>query len=248
MLLDPLTASLDERKFTVSTAKGERITRTGVLVGEVWFSSGQSNMDWIAGKSMCRGLARQLQVSKKDHPVREYTVDTGSSLFLRTRTDSAGGWKRSKHASGFSALSLAFAWELYQELGVPIGILRSTHGATSVEPWTAYEGFAAHPELQDIAAKIRRSDPTTPDGQAAYAKFYNELKVWQAESEKRINRGGTALLRPKLPGIGEEWKGATRMYNKKIAPLIPYAIRGAIWCQGTHNSGDGKIYAAKEWK
>jgi hypothetical protein len=245
VLLDPLTASLDERKFTVSTAKGERITRTGVLVGEVWFSSGQSNMDWIAGKSMCRELAGRLQRSKKDHPVREYTVDTGSSLFLCTRADSAGGWKRSKHAGGFSALSLAFAWELYQKLNVPIGILRSTHGATSVEPWTAYEGFAAHPKLQDIAAKIRRSDPTTPDGQAAYAKFYKELKAWQVESEKRINRGGSALLRPKLPGIGEEWKGATRMYNKKIAPLIPYAIRGAIWCQGTHNSGDGKIYAAK---
>lgn len=35
------------------------------------------------------------------------------------------------------------------------------------------------------------------------------------------------------------------MYNKKIAPLIPYAIRGAIWCQGTHNADNGKIYAAK---
>jgi len=35
------------------------------------------------------------------------------------------------------------------------------------------------------------------------------------------------------------------MYNMKIAPLIPYAIRGAIWCQGTHNAGDGRIYAAK---
>ena len=35
------------------------------------------------------------------------------------------------------------------------------------------------------------------------------------------------------------------MYQKKIAPLVPYAIRGAIWCQGTSNADDGKIYAAK---
>ena len=30
-----------------------------------------------------------------------------------------------------------------------------------------------------------------------------------------------------------------------VAPLVPYAIRGAIWCQGTSNSGDGRIYAAR---
>jgi hypothetical protein len=35
------------------------------------------------------------------------------------------------------------------------------------------------------------------------------------------------------------------MYNFKIAPLVPYAIRGAIWCQGTHSANDGRIYAAK---
>lgn len=243
--LDPLAASHDERELIVSTAKGETITRTGVLVGEVWFSSGQSNMDWIAGKSMCRGLADRLRRSKEDHPVREYTVDTGSSVYLRSRASSEGGWKRAKLAGSFSALSLAFAWELHQELKVPVGILRSTHGATSIEPWTAYEGFAAHPKLQNIAAKIRRSDPTTAEGREAFATYYDDLIAWQAESEKRINRGGSALPRPKLPGIGEEWKGPTRMYNKKIAPLIPYAIRGAIWCQGTHNSGDGEIYASK---
>ncbi|MHC4200011.1 MAG: sialate O-acetylesterase, partial [Planctomycetota bacterium] len=67
----------------------------------------------------------------------------------------------------------------------------------------------------------------------------------QVESEKVMKRGGPALPRPKLPGIGAEWKGAGRMYNKKIHPLIPYAIRGAIWCQGTSNGNDGRIYAAK---
>ncbi len=242
--LDPLKPSHDGRELKV-TSNGKAITRSGVLVGEVWFSSGQSNMDWVAGKSMCRELAGELQRSKKDVAVREYTVDIGSSLYRCSRAASEAGWKRSKQAGGFSALSLAFAWDLYQELNVPIGILRSTHGATPVETWTAYEGFADHPKLQDIARRIRQSDPTTADGKAAYAKYYEDLKSWQVESEKMINRGGSPLPRPKLPGIAEDWKGPTRMYNKKIAPLIPYAIRGAIWCQGTHNADNGKIYAAK---
>lgn len=243
--LDPLKASHDERELTVSTAKSERITRRGVLVGEVWFASGQSNMDWLAGKSMCRDLANELQRAKEDVPIREYTVDTGSSIFLRSRADSEEGWKRSRQAGGFSALSLAFAAELHDELKVPIGILRATHGATPLETWCAYEGFAEHSKLQEIALRIRQSDPTTPDGKAAYAQYDEDLESWQVASEKLINRGGAALPRPKLPGIADDWKGATRMYNKKIAPLIPYAIRGAIWCQGTSNANDGKIYAAK---
>ena len=243
--LDPLKASHDERNLTVKTAQGESITRTGVIVGEVWFSSGQSNMDWVAAKSMCRDLANALQRSKEEIPVREYHADMGSALFLRGRVTSVGGWKSSRQAGNFSALSLAFAWQLYEELKVPIGILRSTHGATPIETWTAQEGFASHPKLQHIANKIRQSNPTTADSKQAYEKYFNDLRTWQRESEKIINKGGAALRRPALPGITDQWKGASRMYNFKIAPLVPYAIRGAIWCQGTSNGNDGKIYAAK---
>jgi len=243
--LDPLQACGDERVLHVRADDGESIKRTGVLVGEVWFASGQSNMDWIAGKSMCRDLANQLQRSDLDEPVREYTVDIGSSTFVRHRADSKDGWKRSGKAGSFSALALAFAWELHQGLDVPIGILRSTHGATGIETWTPYAGFAARPELQHIAARIRQSDPTTTDGQQAYDAFFASLKGWQAESEDLMGRGGRALPRPTLPGIAEDWKGPSRMYNRKIAPLIPFAIRGVIWCQGTHNANDGRIYAAK---
>lgn len=242
--LAPLEASHEERQL-VATSGDETVTRGGILVGEVWFSSGQSNMDWPAGKSMCRDLANTIQREDEEVPIREFAVDSGSSLYPRSRAASEAGWKRSRQAGAFSALSLAFAWELHEQLQVPVGILRSTHGATPIETWTAYEGFAGHPELEEIARRVRESDPSTTDGRAAYRQFYQDLRTWQAESERLIERGGRALPRPALPGIAGDWKGATRMFNKKIAPLIPYAIRGAIWCQGTHNAGDGRIYAAK---
>ena len=243
--LDPLKASLEERELTVTIPEGQSLTRTGVLVGEVWFASGQSNMDWIASKSMCRDLANQLQRSKEDIPVREYNAELGSSLFLCSRVASEQGWKKAGQAGSFSALSLAFAWDLYQTLKVPIGIVRSTHGATPIETWIPYEGVAPHPKLQNIALRIRQSDPTTQESKEAYQTYFDDLRRWQIESEKIITQGGDALPRPTLPGIADDWKGATRMYNFKIAPLVPYAIRGMIWCQGTHNANDGKIYAAK---
>jgi fermentation-respiration switch protein FrsA (DUF1100 family) len=242
--LDPLQTSSEESELKVSSGD-EAITLSGVLVGEVWFSSGQSNMDWLAGKSNCRDLANRLARSKDDIPLREYNVDIGSSLFPRSRAASKDGWKRANQAGGFSALSLAFAWGLHEDLKVPVGIVRSTHGATPIETWTAYEGFADHPDLQDIALRVRQSNPATADAKEAYATYFDDLRTWQRESENLLNRGGAALSRPKLPGIADDWKGAARMYNRKIAPLIPYAIRGAIWCQGESNSNDGRIYAAK---
>ena len=59
--LDPLGVSKDERGFTVKNDRGESLGLKGVLVGEVWFSSGQSNMVWTAGKSMCSELAREIE-------------------------------------------------------------------------------------------------------------------------------------------------------------------------------------------
>jgi hypothetical protein len=106
--LDPLEASVDERELRVTATTEEAITLTGLLVGEVWFSSGQSNMDWIAGKSMCRDLANTIARSKEEVPVREFNADMGSAVFLRGRVTAEGGWKCAKSAGGFSALSLAF--------------------------------------------------------------------------------------------------------------------------------------------
>lgn len=201
--LAPLKASAEEREVKVRSGNNA-ITISGVLVGEVWFSSGQSNMDWLAGKSNCRDLANTLARSKEEVPVREFNVDIGSSLFPQPRTTSQDGWKRSRAAGSFSALSLAFASEIYGELKVPIGIIRSTHGATPIETWTAYEGFADHPELQGIALRVRQSNPATSDAKDAFGVYFDDLKRWQKESEDLINRGGSALPRPGLPGIADD--------------------------------------------
>lgn len=242
--LEPEEPSRQARQLTASSGD-ESIRLQGILVGEVWFASGQSNMDWLANKSNCRDLAGQLARSTKATPIRELNLDIGSSVFPRETATAEAGWKSSRQAGSFSALALAFAHEIYRELDVPVGIVRSSHGATPIETWIAYEGLASHPALQDIALRVRQSDPTTKDGQQAYSEYYAALRAWQEESERLLNLGGSSLPRPKLPGIADDWKGPTRMFNRKIAPLIPYVIRGAIWCQGESNSNDGKIYAAK---
>lgn len=243
--LEPLSASSDERTLKVTSNQGESIVLDRVLVGEVWFSSGQSNMVWTAGSSMCRGLAAEITRSQTDIPIREINIDTVSALYPQKTATSSGGWKTHKDASGFSALSLSFAWELYRELDVPIGILLSAHSNTRIEAFTQRKAIDNHPELGGDAALIHDADPTTKQGLEAFDSYYKDLRAWQKVAGDAADVGGRVPSRPNLPGIAGMWRGPSQFFNGKINPVIPYAIRGAIWCQGTSNSGDGRIYAAR---
>jgi hypothetical protein len=243
--LDPLMASRTERSLEVRNDRGKSILLKGVLVGEVWFSSGQSNMVWTAGKSMCNKLARDLASAKEEVLIREININTVSALYPQKRATSDEGWKRANAAGGFSALSLSFAHELYKELDVPIGILLSAHSNTRIEAFTQREAIEAHPKLKGDKDLIHNADPITEQGRKAFEQYYADLKAWQDVAGHAAEKGGKVPARPKLPGIAGMWRGPSQFFNGKIAPVIPYGIRGAIWCQGTSNSGDGRIYAAR---
>ena len=243
--LDPLKASLNEQVMEISNNRGKLIKLNGVLVGEVWFSSGQSNMVWTAGKSMCNELAKEIASSKEELPIREININTVSALYPQKKGTSDGGWKKSSLASEFSALSLSFAYDLYKELKVPIGILLSAHSNTRIEAFTQREAIIEHPKLKSDADLILNADPLIEQGQKAFENYYTELKSWQKEAGKLSELGGKVPARPNLPGISGMWRGPSQFFNGKIAPVVPYAIKGAIWCQGTSNSGDGRIYAAR---
>jgi hypothetical protein len=243
--LDPLEVSREERGFQVKNNRGEVIDLTGVLVGEVWFSSGQSNMVWVAAKSMCSDLAREIAGSEKDIPIREININTVSALYPQKRATSDGGWKKAGGASNFSALSLSFAHELYKELDMPIGILLSAHSNTRIEAFAQRQAIEAHPKLTGDTKLMHDADPLLAQGTRAYQKYYSDLAEWEEQAGAAAVAGGKIPARPSLPGIAGMWRGPSQFFNGKIAPVIPYAIRGAIWCQGTSNNGDGRIYAAR---
>ena len=104
---------------------------------------------------MCNELARELASSKEDIPIREINVNTVSALYPQKKATSEGGWKKASGASGFSALSLSFAYELYKELKMPIGILLSAHSNTRIEAFTQREAIEKHPLGTPISFAMR---------------------------------------------------------------------------------------------
>ena len=243
--LKPLKASAVPAELVISDSHGKRLALKNVLVGEVWHASGQSNMEWFAGKSMCAGLAQELGGAKEEVPIRELRTDTVSALYPQARGASEAGWKTSRAAGDFSALALAFAHELHKELKVPVGILLTSHSNTRIEAFTERRAIEGHPLLKVDADLIHDGDAGTAQGRAAFEKYYADLAAWRKDSAALGFPVEKPLKRPELPGIAGQWRGPSQFFNGKISPVVPYAIRGSLWCQGESNSGDGRLYAAR---
>jgi hypothetical protein len=154
-------------------------------------------------------------------------------------------WKTSRRAGDFSALALPFANELHTELKVPVGILLTSHSNTRVEAFTERKAIETHSELKADTALIHDGDVTLEQGRRAFEKYYQDLDTWRKASAELGFPLEKPLPCPKLPGIAGEWGGPSQFFNGKISPVVPYAIRGSLWCQGESNNGDGRLYAAR---
>ena len=243
--LKPLKANSAPAQMLITDSEGKKVALKNMLVGEVWHASGQSNMEWFASKSLCSALAQELAKAKDEVPIRELRTDTVSALYPQKKGTSEAGWKTSRAAGDFSALALAFAHELHKELQVPVGILLTSHSNTRIEAFTERKAIEVHPGLKVDADLIHDGDAGTEQGRAAFEKYYRDLEAWQKASATLGFPVEKPLKRPELPGIAGQWRGPSQFFNGKIAPVVPYAIRGSLWCQGESNAGDGRIYAAR---
>ena len=117
--LKPLKTSKTGKTMTI---KGSNtITFSGVLVGEVWLCSGQSNM---AGKF----------VKSKGRSIDPKAFEQDLSRF---RFTTRMGWTaltpKSQHM--LSCVAYYFGIELYRELKIPIGLILRYHSGTPIQAW-----------------------------------------------------------------------------------------------------------------
>jgi len=239
--LDKLKASFEPAEMVISDNAGRKVTLKNILVGEVWMASGQSNMQWKVAKSSCN----KLRVKAKGNvaPIREFEV-TSVYASLHPIERARGEWKNGDYTN-YSAIAFAFAHKLYEELDVPIGILNCCFSQTAIQAWVPRVGFADAGDeyTKGIYKKILETDPTTPEHRAAWSKFYQGLEDAIKDNDARIRKGlEPKAINPKTPGNLSGNRDATWMFNGRLNPVIPYAVRGGIWNQGYANMGEGLPY------
>jgi sialate O-acetylesterase len=216
-----------------------RLVVPDVLAGEVWIASGQSNMAMAVAQ--CRD-AEAEKAAADLAGIRFFTVPALASP--DPVEEASGAWVVCSPAAvgAFSGAAYFFAREVHREAKVPVGILHASWGGTACEPWTPEEAVAAEPALKGLMDRwrkaIREYDPEEEE-----ARYRKALERWKREAEEDRRAGRTPPRAPALPPHprrnpqcpGSLWRGM-------VEPLLPYAVRGAIWYQGESNAGRAHQY------
>ncbi len=237
------TGAADAKGAVLTVKAGaDNVTISDVLVGEVWLASGQSNMYF----SMKRAPAYEELMSKADHPgLRMF--DAPLVTAVEPQDDIAGTWTRCSPQTvpGYSAVAFFFALKLHQELGIPVGVLKTAWGGKPVETFTSREALNTLPGTKVMVDKLM-ADAANYNPAKAQAAYEASLKKWQdtmaaskgksVEERRRLPKKPTA---PKPPLETEGKPGV--LFNAMIHPFAGYTMRGAIWYQGESNANAGAV-------
>jgi sialate O-acetylesterase len=221
---------------TLTIAGTNTITFQDVLVGEVWFCSGQSNMEF----KLPAALNGAKESADANFPlIREFNAD--KVIASQPREDVKGKWFvcSPANAKEFSAVAYFFAREIHASLKVPIGLIHSSAGWTPAEAWTPRDALLAEPDLRYIAERWDAIESTFENRKRQHA---HEMDAWKIAADKAKADGKPEPGKPGGPPDPNFLHRASGLYNGSVFPLTQYAIRGVIWYQGETNEVRGIQY------
>ncbi len=210
--LSPLQVTDTGATMIVESEKDRQEVRD-LLVGEVWYASGQSNMQMTLGACAKKlpAIGEMVEGDSTDH-IRWLRIDEPDSPLPLSRMPKVTSWQLNhpdKRASR-SAVAYLFARRLHDELGVPIGIIEGSWGGKPIEGFIPRSQFEKREALRPILS----------------------LSEEDRLDELAKLKGGVIIRNTAgMPG---------RIFHSRVAPVAPYAIRGFLWYQGESNAGRGE--------
>ncbi|MFT3781341.1 MAG: sialate O-acetylesterase [Nibricoccus sp.] len=227
-----MPASKESRVLTIRG--NNTVTFSDVLVGEVWFCSGQSNMEKQLGPRKGQKPTDNYEEATRnaDHPllrlyqVPHYSKPTEKILSLRW----VACTPESVAATEFSAAGYYFGTELLKKLDVPIGLIHSSYGGTRIEAWLPasvferpeFKGLAGGPgdaSFKDVGATKLYDSMVAP-----YLPYTLRGFIWY-QGESNLMVGDTSIYTMKLRTLVETWRTAFQapdapFYYVLLAPFF----------------------------
>lgn len=146
-----------------------------ILIGDVWLCSGQSNMEMPMKGFNSQPVANSIDIianSNPKIPIRMFTVKKEASKKLVE--DVKGKWciNTPKAVSEFSAVGYSFGKQLYNTLGIPIGLINTSWGGSNIESWMPKEILKLYP---NIKFNHLRNNDIVKVPQHAASMLYNSM-------------------------------------------------------------------------
>lgn len=193
--------------YEITFSDGKKLQLKNVMIGEVWFCSGQSNMEMpVAGWG--KVMNYEQEIAEAAYPaIRLFQVEKNTSLApLKEVESTLGGWQECSSATvpEFSALAYFYARALWKELNVPIGVIDCTWGGTPAEAWTNHETLRQVMGFREEMDKLERLGFDPNRMEQAYSE---ERAHWQSlftEKDKGMENGKLCWTAPSLSE--EDWQ------------------------------------------
>ncbi len=215
--------------YKLTVAGSNTIVLDDVLIGDVWFASGQSNMEMpLSGwpGAPLKNSAEEIADATHDNLRLLHIPQKSSSFPLR---DADASWTpcTPETARSFSAAAYFFGRDIAGREHVPVGLVESSWGGTVIEAWMSLDAISADASLMPLFTNRAHM----MDSQADVKEI---LAAEKREDEEAQKAGEPAPIHTWRPDPAS-WAPAG-LFNGMVAPLTPMTIRGVIWYQGESNS------------
>lgn len=158
------TDSLGKWEITVSTPKaggpyeikisdGDLLVLKDILIGEVWYCSGQSNMEMPMkgfGGQPVENSKKIIEEAREEIPIRMFTV---AHHISKLPVDTLNGeWmlNTSDAVMNTSATAYFFARKIQAELNIPVGIIICAWSGSGIQPWMSREALLPFRDIVNL--------------------------------------------------------------------------------------------------
>lgn len=173
------TPEASTETYTITIRDSESsVSLSNILIGEVWFCSGQSNMEMpVEGwpGQPVRDATETILGADPAFPVRHCYVKRSKSFETQDRCDAVWSVNDGPGVAGASAIAYFFAKRLAEVLKVPVGVINASWGGTAIEGWMSKEVLDRDfPGEVDMSAYVSGQWPEE-NNHTAPASLYNAM-------------------------------------------------------------------------
>ena len=225
VVLDDLKAG-GPHTLVVSDATG-KVEYSNVLIGDVYFASGQSNMEWRLNSTKNAAM----EIADSTHPTIRLLLIRRATSVEGPKTDVTAKWSMCDPTTTpeFSAVAYFFGRELQTAVmedgkPVPIGLVQGAWGGTAAEVWTPRAALENH---EMFAQRVKDADAGVARYPEARKAWEQSVKEWDANSMQTDpgDPAGTGDLAA-ADFDDSSWKTMTQPKRWEDDGL---AIDGAVW-------------------
>jgi len=216
--------------YTITISDGEPVIIKNILIGEVWFCSGQSNMEMPMKGYRDQPIkgSNDAIVNSTNDQIRIYNIPRAVER-IKKDTSKSFAWKSAspETISNFSATAYFFGRLLQQQLKVPVALINDSYGGSPAEAFMSEEALKAFPDIKvhspSDTGRLTNSNATTLYNGMIYPVVGYTIKgcLWY---QGEANKDRPDQYEKLFPAMVAEWRsewgqGDFPFYFAQIAPF-----------------------------